>query len=168
MNREERRKFLKRIKGNNLTEVQKKLLFEYEDARREGFTLSEGEKVKIDYEKIVSEPNYENKLETYKSTIESLKDKECTVVYDKKYTKNPLLVCLEEDEKEVKRNKDLYANLKIISDVFKEYGKEYKVNPNFSESDLNETERKNIELIREMESITEPILLSDFLKKKLD
>lgn len=102
MNREERRKFLKKIKGSNLTEVQKKLLFEYEDARREGFTLSEGEKVKIDYEKIVSEPNYENKLETYKSTIESLKDKECTVVYDKKYTKNPLLVCLEEDEKEIK------------------------------------------------------------------
>ena len=43
-------------------------------------------------------------------------------------------------------------------------GLEYKVNPNFSESDFNETERENIELIREMENIKEPLILSDFLK----
>lgn len=46
----------------------------------------------------------------------------------------------------------------------KDQGVEYKVNLNFSESDFNETERKNIGLIREMESMTEPVLLSDFLK----
>ena len=43
-------------------------------------------------------------------------------------------------------------------------GLEYKVNPNFSESDFNETERENIELIREMENIKELLILSDFLK----
>ena len=45
----------------------------------------------------------------------------------------------------------------------KDQGVEYKVNPNFSESDFNETERKNIELIREMESMKTPVLLSDYL-----
>lgn len=55
----------------------------------------------------------------------------------------------------------------FFTDEFLRYGIDYKVNPYFSESDLNETERKNIELIRKMESISEPILLSDFLNKKL-
>ena len=39
----------------------------------------------------------------------------------------------------------------------REQGVEYKVNPNFSESDFNATERKNIALIREMENMTELI-----------
>ena len=43
-------------------------------------------------------------------------------------------------------------------------GLEYKVNPNFSESDFNETERENIELIREMENTKTPVLLKDYLK----
>ena len=46
----------------------------------------------------------------------------------------------------------------------KDQGVEYKVNPNFSESDFNEIERKNIALIREMENIKKPVLLKDFLK----
>lgn len=45
----------------------------------------------------------------------------------------------------------------------REQGVEYKVNPIFSESDFNATERKNIALIREMENMTEPISLSEFL-----
>ncbi len=44
----------------------------------------------------------------------------------------------------------------------------YQVNPNFSESDFNEIERKNIELIREIENLKNPILLSDFLETKLN
>ena len=39
----------------------------------------------------------------------------------------------------------------------------YQVNPNFSESDFNEIERKNIEIIREIENLKNPILLSDYL-----
>ena len=38
----------------------------------------------------------------------------------------------------------------------------YKTNPNFSEADFNETERKNIALIREMEDMTESKKLSGF------
>ncbi|MDE7290679.1 MAG: YARHG domain-containing protein [Treponemataceae bacterium] len=39
----------------------------------------------------------------------------------------------------------------------------YKVNPNFSESDFNETERKNIALIRKMENMKTPLSFSDYL-----
>ncbi len=46
----------------------------------------------------------------------------------------------------------------------KEQGVEYKVNPRFSEADFNETERKNIELIRQMENMKEPVILSDWLE----
>lgn len=38
------------------------------------------------------------------------------------------------------------------------------VNPHFSEADFNEIERKNIELIRQMENMKEPLLLSDLLE----
>ena len=40
----------------------------------------------------------------------------------------------------------------------------YKPNPNFSESDFTEIERKNIELIRQMENQKEPLLLSEYLE----
>ena len=39
----------------------------------------------------------------------------------------------------------------------------YKVNPNFSETDFNDIEKKNIELIRYMENTTETLLLSDYV-----
>lgn len=51
-----------------------------------------------------------------------------------------------------------------FEDNCKAQGVEYKVNPNFSESDFNEAEKANIELIRQMENMTEPLLLSDLLE----
>ena len=45
-----------------------------------------------------------------------------------------------------------------------ELGYEYRYNPNFSESDFNEIEKRNIELIREMENINKPISLSDLIE----
>lgn len=53
---------------------------------------------------------------------------------------------------------------KYFEDNCMRMGVEYHVNPNFSESDFNETERKNIALIREMENMKTPLLLSDCLK----
>ena len=38
------------------------------------------------------------------------------------------------------------------------------VKKGFDEKSFNEIEKKNIELIRELENIKEPILLSDYLK----
>ncbi len=49
--------------------------------------------------------------------------------------------------------------------IFNDNGKKYVVNSNFSESDFNDIEKKNIELIRELENTKEPILLSEYLNK---
>ena len=57
------------------------------------------------------------------------------------------------------KDKDLYV---YFNNIFKNVSNSsYKINPNFSESVFNEVERKNIELIKEMENMKEPILLSD-------
>ena len=51
-----------------------------------------------------------------------------------------------------------------FSKMYEEKDQVYAINPNFSENEFNEIERKNIELIREMENMTEPLLLSDWLE----
>lgn len=48
-----------------------------------------------------------------------------------------------------------------FSEMYEKRDSKYIINPNFSESDFNETERKNIELIRKMENMKEPMKLSD-------
>ena len=47
-------------------------------------------------------------------------------------------------------------------DLFYSGFKWYKKNTNFSESNFNNFERKNIETIKEIESMKEPMFLSDF------
>lgn len=48
--------------------------------------------------------------------------------------------------------------------IFDEIGLQYKQNIDFTESDFNEIERKNIELIKEMENSKGSIYFSDYLK----
>ena len=43
-------------------------------------------------------------------------------------------------------------------------GINYIVNTNFSESDFNETEKQNIEIIKKLENLKNPLFLSDLLK----
>lgn len=76
---------------------------QYREAMQASVPLNEGEKVKLDYEKIVSDVNYKNKKDRYKQFIEDNKDRIFTVVYDEKFGRNPTkkapwLVCLQEDE----------------------------------------------------------------------
>ena len=49
-----------------------------------------------------------------------------------------------------------------FSEMYEKRDSKYIINPNFSESDFNEIERKNIELIRKMENTIKPKKLSDF------
>ena len=63
-------------------------------------TLTEGSKVKINYERIMS--NKENMSERYLEFITNHKDQIMTVKYDPKHTDNPTVFCLEEDDSEVK------------------------------------------------------------------
>ena len=49
-----------------------------------------------------------------------------------------------------------------FSEMYEKNDSKYIINPNFSESDFNEIERKNIALIRKMENMIKPKKLSDF------
>jgi hypothetical protein len=64
--------------------------------------IPEGTKVRLNYENITSEPDYQKKVKRYRDFIEENKDKIFTVQYDKKYKDTPILVVLKEDESRVK------------------------------------------------------------------
>lgn len=64
--------------------------------------IEEGAKVKLNYDSIVSDPNYPKKVQAYKDFVENNKDTVFTVEYDEKYKNNPLLVMLKEDTNEAK------------------------------------------------------------------
>lgn len=91
--------------------------------------------------------------------------------YDKELFDKRLLITLTKEQLRILRNM-FYAKhgYSFKDNNLLEYFKNipdfnYQINPNFSESDFNEIERKNIELIREMENLKEPILLSDYLNE---
>lgn len=66
------------------------------------YTISEGTKVRLNYESIISEPDYKNKVAGYKEFVENNKDKTFTVQYDEKYRNKPVLVSLAEDTNKIK------------------------------------------------------------------
>jgi len=68
----------------------------------EDAVIEEGAKVKLNYDSIVSDPNYPKKVQGYKDFVENNKDTVFTVEYDEKYQNKPLLVMLKEDTNEVK------------------------------------------------------------------
>ena len=68
----------------------------------EDAVIEEGTKVKLNYDSIVSDPNYSKKVQPYRDFVENNKDTVFTVQYDEKYKNKPLLVMLKEDTNEVK------------------------------------------------------------------
>lgn len=64
--------------------------------------LSEGTKVKLNYEWITEHPTYNKMQKAYKDFVESNKDTIFTVEYDKKHGSNSYMVCLKEDTTPVK------------------------------------------------------------------
>ena len=64
--------------------------------------LAEGTKVKLNYENITSQPDYQAKVKRYRDFIEENKDKTFTVQYDEKYKESPIFVVLKEDTNPVK------------------------------------------------------------------
>lgn len=57
----------------------------------------QGDKVKLDYVKIISNPDYPRLVSKYKKFVEDHKDKVFTVEYDPRHTIRPSIVCLAED-----------------------------------------------------------------------
>ena len=58
-------------------------------------TFTEGSKVKLNYEKIISQKN--DKTENYLMFVENNKDKIFTIEYDENHQDNPSVFCLKED-----------------------------------------------------------------------
>lgn len=106
MSRAEKRKYVKNythsLRSLGVDRAQRKEFAKYKLAELDSEVLLEGDKVKIDYEAITHYPDYKDKVSGFKESIENLKDKICTVVYDEKYKVNPFFVSLVEDEHEPK------------------------------------------------------------------
>ena len=64
--------------------------------------LTEGTKVKLNYEWITEHPTYNKMQKAYKDFVENNKDTIFTVEYDKKHGSNSYMVCLKEDTTPVK------------------------------------------------------------------
>lgn len=100
MNREEKRKYEQQLKarGASSNDIRKALLIrEYMALRTR---LHEGDKVKLDVQKIRDSPDWRKYSERYKQFVEENEDKIFTVEYDEKHSS--AVVCLKEDPSEVK------------------------------------------------------------------
>ena len=86
----------------------------------EDAVIAEGAKVKLNYDGIISEPTYSQKVQAYKDFVENNKDTVFTVEYDEKYKNKPLLVMLKEDTSEVKWLWHTKYDLIVIEDEIKE------------------------------------------------
>ena len=102
LNREQRRKLIKKFEKSGLSNAQVKRLLEINEAPDLRGSLKEGDKVRLNVKSIQEHPDYQKMNPKYKQWIDSNKDKEFTVKYDPKYIDNPTLVCLEEDDTDPK------------------------------------------------------------------
>jgi len=101
MNREQRRQYTKGLKkmGANKNEIMR-----YNEILKLSTDLKEGDKVRLNYEKIINQQGYDKRTEKYRSFIESNKDKIFTVEYDEKMKSSPncIFVSLFEDNTQPK------------------------------------------------------------------
>ena len=101
MNRAERRAYAKRMKkmGANSSELIRLL-----DLQKTANLLKEGTKVKINYNKVTSDPDYKNKTQWFRDFVENNKDQIFTIEFDEKYKKvnSNILVTLKEDTSDPK------------------------------------------------------------------
>ena len=81
--------------GANQSEIKR-----YDSMLKTASTFSEGDKVTINYEKIVNEAGYDLRTGKYRDFVENNKDTVFTVEYDKKFkdSKNQIIVTFAEDE----------------------------------------------------------------------
>lgn len=124
MNREDRRKLTKKLKGKGVSEksiAQYIELQKLKDNQLSNEEFLEGQKVVLNYEQITGHKDYiKNKNSTeshvirYHEFVESHKDQVMTVSYDKDHERHKYLVTLVEDESE-----DIYKFLWWTGDLIK-------------------------------------------------
>lgn len=93
MNREQRRSLYKKLKN---VHISKDVIEKLSDLYDADLDISEGDTVKINYERIMSQPDYPHMISEYKKFIDANKDVEFTAELDETTTfKNTF--CLKED-----------------------------------------------------------------------
>lgn len=97
MNREEKRDYIKKLRKQGRSDQEIIRLIELKERSFVRKPLDEGDKVKIDVEKIKSRKDYENMRNEYKLFIENNTNVIFTVEFDPKYQDHTLVV-LKEDE----------------------------------------------------------------------
>jgi hypothetical protein len=99
MNRKQRRKLSKYMKKkDSYFDILKHL----DDIDNNKVLYEEGESVKLNYESITSQPDYQNMNPKYIEFVETHKNDAFTVEYDLRHKENPTLVCLKEDQSDPK------------------------------------------------------------------
>ena len=96
INREEKRDYTKKLRKQGRSDEEIKKFIEIKERIHSKGSLNEGDKVKLDIEKIKSHPDWGKMQKSYKQFVEGNNNVIFTVKYDDKYP-NHSIVCLNED-----------------------------------------------------------------------
>lgn len=96
MGREQRRRFVQAARKKGLSPYMADLYWKMKNSKADN-ALHEGDRVKLDIKAIQRHPDYNRLTESYRNFVESHVDDVFTVVYDRRYQDNPMVVCLKED-----------------------------------------------------------------------
>ena len=102
MNREQRRRMAKTMqnvtdKNPNVAILMMKAMMDEQIQSNMKPKFLPGDKVKLNYSKIISDKDYSRLVSSRKKFVEENKDTIFTVEYDPRHTNNPQVVCLSED-----------------------------------------------------------------------
>lgn len=100
MNRQQRRAAWQQIRSKNTEQAPTMVYGEFlESIAKKNRTLKDGEIVRLNYDRIVSNPNWVNMQPRYKVFVEAHKDLDLTACTD---SSHPGFVCFEEDAAAIK------------------------------------------------------------------
>ena len=102
MNREGKRKLIKKLQSEGCSEAEILKLIEIQEIAASKKFLKEGDRVKLNINNIKSHVDYDKLTNEYKQWVNTHKADIFTVEYDKKFKENPSIICLKEDATEPK------------------------------------------------------------------
>lgn len=98
MNKEQKRKYIKKLKDKGFSQKDIDLYVRYKELSETSIDLPEGIKVRLDVGNIKSHPDYPRFTEKYRNWVDSNKDSLFTVEYIKDGRSNHNVVTLKEDD----------------------------------------------------------------------
>lgn len=103
MNREQRRNLQKAIKSGKVdVDKVKNALSDLIELQASTYGIEQGDKVKLNYDKIVSDPNFENMNPDFKTWVNQNKDTILTVEFEERQERNKMFCTFLEDDSGLK------------------------------------------------------------------